>query len=1138
MSAPIQTPASGRYQHVRDLGAGAMGRVSLELETDPKRLVAIKRLHANIAAQAGARLRREFRALSRLSHPNIVRVFDYGEEAGAPFIVMEFIEGRDLNDWILHKQTWQSIARAFAGIADALVAVHSQGLLHRDLKPENIRITEEGSSKLMDFGLTKPLSGTVAITREGAVVGTALYMAPEQCRGLEIDARADLYALGAVMFYALTGRPPFDGSTIAQVLMQHVSQPAPNPRQFNPDIPEAFAELILELLSKLPGDRPASAQAVRDRLYALFQAPNENKKTEEVARADALLIAPLVGRDRELRELMQLLAGGYGFVAVSGDTGSGKTRLLMALEEQARNQGARLARSEALESDPTPFGALSRLIEQLQRHHPKVLITLPFDAKVDLSRIAPQVLGFEFDASSSTPEAARLKLLASFAQLVEAASKVTVLVLENLHWSDTSTLELVAHAVKIVPKARLIVSYRQEDLATGLELPAGLPRPASRVRLDALSEEAMRALVKAKLDAPLDDALEDELVGFAGGNPGALEERLKVMLEAGAILRRAGVYEWNRNVENEAPANLRELLMQRIGQLPQDVLEFARSAAVLGRQFMYEDAKALVGWDDDAAIGGLEQLVRARLITELPGTRGEGFKFAHPMYPAILEEGLIGIKRRRLHARAAERLTGRAAKFELAKHQLEAGRYEEALRLAFEAGREAQLALAYPLAERAYRLALEASQWLESEPLGAWRTYYHLGQVLSSSGRNEEAVELWQKIIALAHTIAGGEELVSRTKVALVKLQRYQGSFERSLSLLGEPEPSEPCYAELCIELGAVQRSLKNWVRAREYGLRGLQAARNLADVRAQALALGGLAKLVQAQGNYPHAERLMQLAVVRAERLGDHHLIASVMNDLAGTVKRRGRLDEALGLYERAAQSSARAGDIALQVAIQNNLASILIQHGDHREASERLEAVHRLSERAGYTTFLHIISYNLAICDYSLGRLLRARERFGEVGHPAYEVSSQLWVTHITLQLADDLILSLPGGNDTESQDLRRLVEAEFKLSNGQYAQVLEQTELPNPEYSWFWALTRFQAAWCLGLDASPALRALMGKHTPAPTLSSDLMNAYNTFAELVLLHDQEEKLPERLALLSAQYRASAIGILARHLLAKNQT
>jgi eukaryotic-like serine/threonine-protein kinase len=261
---------SGRYNVLHDLGQGATSKVSLARDERTGDLVAVKRLFEAVAEHNVPRMRREFKALERFSHPNIVRVIEYADQANPPYLVLEYVQGRDLGHWLGKNPPLEQVVSVFAGIADALEHVHQIGLVHRDLKPENIRVDFHGRPKLLDFGLTKPIENNMtAITRMGALVGTALFMAPEQCRAGVIDARTDLYSLGALMYTSFTGQPPFLGDDAIQVMRQHLEAPPTRPTALNPNIPPMLEALILSLLAKSPAERPQSAGYVRDMLRAL-----------------------------------------------------------------------------------------------------------------------------------------------------------------------------------------------------------------------------------------------------------------------------------------------------------------------------------------------------------------------------------------------------------------------------------------------------------------------------------------------------------------------------------------------------------------------------------------------------------------------------------------------------------------------------------------------------------------------------------------------------------------------------------------------------------------------------------------------------------------------------------------------------
>ena len=1124
-----------RFIEVKDLGAGAMGRVSLVRDSTNGELVALKRLHEAIAQQGGARLRREFRSLERIQHECVVKVLGFGDEDGIPFLVMEYVRGADLADVIATRPSIEALTRVFIDIAGALGAVHASGIVHRDLKPENIRVTPEGRAKLMDFGLAKSLDGTVALTRAGAVVGTVLYMSPEQCRGAALDYRADLYALGAVMYWAFAGRPPFIGEGLAQVVMQHLQTPPTPPRVFNATLPDALEKLILALLSKNSADRPASASAVADALaHALTQPTSAaSLSLESQPRADALLLAGLIGRDAELGMLLPVIEEPdpvCGVYAVTGDVGIGKSRLLRALSDEARGRDAtRFAFGEAIPDDPTPFGAVSRLIHSLHKAHRNLLDSLPEEVRSELSRIAPSAFEGAAPLEGNLPaEVARLRLFEAFTALLERASEVTVLVIENLHWADDSTLALLAHATRAATAPRLILSYRLEDLAAGQTLPKGLTRPRVTVALSALPDEAMNELLNAWLDGDIDSALQSELVAQASGNPWVLEERLKAMLESGAVYRRNGVYEWNHSVMT-LPDSLNDLLSHRIGSLPQAGLEFARAASVLGKVWLYPDVRALLEWDDDSALDALEALTRARLAQEVSGTGGEGFRFTHPLYSEMLLDGLMSLKRRRLHSKAAKLLEDRAEPLELAYHHYFAQEYAKSLVRGLEAGKNAQATFAYPQAERAYRLALDASDKLSSDLLETLQSKHHLAEVLSHTGRNEDALTLWQEVLHSAVQIEGGTLLAGEVRVKLARVQRFLGSLSASRSLLGELSIDDPFYGELKLEQSLTSKEAKDWNDARRYGLEALAASKRSGNIGGQVRALAALSSLSAATGQPRRAEWLAQVAVNIAEQSEDAFLKTEAWNELGRRHYDTAQHLQAMTAWERAAQYAVTTGDLRSRAGLEINIAAKLMSDYDFQSAAERLREARKLSARAGLQPYEQAALYNLGHCEYALSHLELARECFQDV-KPSDD--ARLWETRITLELGDGFVYELP---KVDPSSLSELLEVQWALSFGDYTKAWALTEHGNADYPYPWAVCRAHAGWRLGRDTRFILETLRALSTLEEhlELAQDTAQRQVAYMKRALLDKWMPDTRAELTKMSQSFRASSLGLLARDVL-----
>ena len=1138
--------ATERYQFVRELGSGAMGRVSLALDQQTKTLVAVKRLHEMIAVQGGARMRREFRSLSQIESEHVVRVLDFGEENGAPFLVMEFVRGSDLSEWLENTQpeadipvkpSITEITRVFAGVSSALGAVHAQGVIHRDLKPENIRVTPDGTAKLMDFGLAKILEGSIALTKAGAMVGTALYMAPEQCRGQQIDVRADLYALGAVLYRALTGRPPFMGDSIVAVVLQHVQQAPLPPRTFNPDIPLSLERLILALLAKNPAERPSSALAVREALLLSLEVTQEIPVPSEVllARADALLIAPLIGRDTELQSLhsFAVTPALSGWMALTGDIGMGKSRLLRALGETLQSGGSRLSTGEATPDDPTPLGTISRFIAGLERQSHAALDALSAGSRLELTRIAPGLgadLSLGVSDAGVPPEVARLKLFEAFTELLILVSGRGVAVFENLHWADESTLALLAHALRS-PEVRAIISYRVEDLPEHQRVPKGFLPPRAAVNLAPLEEADTRSLLRSLLDGELEPALETELLMRAGGNPWVLEERLKAMLESGAIERSSGRYEWNRE-RSPLPESLGGLLQHRVAQLEGKVLEFARAASVLGRQFRFDDVRDVLECSEDDAMAGLEPLLRARLVAETPGTDGEGFRFTHPLYTELLRGSLMALKRRRLHSRAAKLLSQRAEPLELAEHQLAAQEFALALESGLEAGRRAAAAFAYPQAERAYRIAVESLERLETlntateaQQRSGLRAKTSLGEVLSFVGRNQEAVQHWVYVLEQAQRLDYVEEVAARAKVNLVRAQRLSGALESAQSLLGEPVLGEPLFEDISTELCALYAVKGDAVRAQHHGLAALSAAKRHDNLEGVVKALMGLGMVGQ---SVRRKELLLRIGVRVAERFGHPHLLARVWNDLGVALYGHNRA-EAFSAWQVAARFAQTAGDSTLLMRLEINTALVFMQDAAFQDAEELLNRALNVAHRIGETGAVKHSRFNLALCRYGLGDAAGARAHFAEVRDHPLAPDARLWETRLELELGDGFAHRVPDGGD---EGLRQLVEVQLALSFGDFERAYALTTEPNAIADWHWALARVHAGWRLGRDFQTALATLLNLESlQDPNLSLESARGYTRFVMLaVTTHAWDDRVRQRLQRSLEGLLVSPIGQLAR--------
>jgi serine/threonine-protein kinase len=269
MSEQGPTIFNDRYEMHRHLARGGMADVYLARDLLLDRPVAVKVLFPEHARDPAfvERFRREAQSAANLNHPNIVAVYDWGQQGGTYFIVMEYIEGRSLSEIVrtegpLHPRRSAEIA---ADVAAALGFAHRNGVVHRDIKPGNILIAPSGQVKVADFGIAQAIAASAEanLTQAGAVMGTATYFSPEQAQGRPVDPRSDLYSLGCVLYEMLTSRPPFSGDTPVAIAFKHVQERAPLPSSTGVAVPPALEAIVAQLMAKDPAQRYASAEDLR-----------------------------------------------------------------------------------------------------------------------------------------------------------------------------------------------------------------------------------------------------------------------------------------------------------------------------------------------------------------------------------------------------------------------------------------------------------------------------------------------------------------------------------------------------------------------------------------------------------------------------------------------------------------------------------------------------------------------------------------------------------------------------------------------------------------------------------------------------------------------------------------------------------
>jgi eukaryotic-like serine/threonine-protein kinase len=320
-----------RYRLEASIGSGGMAQVFRGQDTTLDRQVAIKILAPQFARDPSfvERFRREAQAAARLNHPNIVNVYDTGVDGDTNYIVMEYVEGRTLAEYLARGGTLASrkAAEIAEKVAEALAAAHAQGVIHRDIKPANIMVTRDGRVKVMDFGIARLVAGPDTVEQTAAVLGTAAYLSPEQAQGQTVDARSDLYSLGIVLYEMVTGKPPFTGDSAMAVAYKHVQETPLPPSSLNADVPPRLDAVVMRALAKNPANRYQSAGEFRDDLMRVIAGqeveatpllPAGAGATQVISRPPPTAMMPPTEPDEGRKTWMWVLIGALILLILGG----------------------------------------------------------------------------------------------------------------------------------------------------------------------------------------------------------------------------------------------------------------------------------------------------------------------------------------------------------------------------------------------------------------------------------------------------------------------------------------------------------------------------------------------------------------------------------------------------------------------------------------------------------------------------------------------------------------------------------------------------------------------------------------------------------------------------------------------------
>jgi tetratricopeptide (TPR) repeat protein len=897
---PLPGDQVGPYTLQETVGVGGMATVYLA-HSERQGRVALKILHPGKASSDEARrFEREFKALKKLRHPGIVRVFDSGEHIDYPWIAMEYVEGTDLGtlieQWQKHDppDRFERVERILRCLGEALSYVHGHGFIHRDLKPSNVLVTKDGRAKLTDFGVVKS-TGTFSteLTAAGRLVGTVAFMAPEQITGDTVDARADLYSLGAVLYVLLTFQRPIQADSIAGYLARHLTETPRPPSEVDPRIPEKMERICLKLLRKEAGQRYTSARQLMEALDEGEGAPKTH----------------LLGRDpdveRILRRIHALAPGAGGVTVVLGAVGLGKSTLLQEVIERARIAGHHVVRVSGSERDP-----LGDLAAQLPIGGP--------DAIDDADRTPLHGLPLSIDglASRAGPSSWTFIIDDADAMSKGDVDALALFVRQKIR-NDKQPYLLLVSAADAGGDLRAIVG----GTATGV-------RP-DVLTLAPLDERATVTLVRdLGLAGEPGQALGQRLHAELQGNPGRIRECVASLVRAGWLTPSPdGLLQPQVPLPELRSGRLPVLDADAEGdesqlfRLPDSARKVLDVTALLGMEASV-DLVGEVGQMERAEVDrGIDALVDAKLVRRWVEGSEDVVGLAQPSQRDLVYRGIERRARNALHKNAAKALQRRSRRRVgpltevVASHLLRSGEAADAYPMLLQAARWSLRNRgpdeAKALLQQAKEVRTRAEVSLEPPEAVKNRRIFHSleGEILERAGDLSGALAAWEQAVgaaeeekdraAIARALAG---------VGLVQALRGQADavapLERTIRDMPQGDPVWPRVAKALAECrfvkGDVAESQALWKELETLG-------RETGAVRVEADALTGLGMVALGRGRLQEAVEHLARADQRLQGQGAPAAHAAVLSALAELALTDGRLREA---RERSRQADGVARD------------------------------------------------------------------------------------------------------------------------------------------------------------------------------------------------------------------------------------
>ncbi len=1081
-----------RYTLQKKLGAGAMGEVWLATDTLLNRPVAIKYLKSTQDDEDAKKFfLSEAQALASLNHPNITLIYDavFDEAQNQFHLLMEYVEGESLSEFISTQSELlplKIILDIAIGMLRALQYAHNRGIVHRDIKPANVMLQDD-TVKLTDFGVAGLMSRLVQGSEY--MVGSPIYIPPEQIEGMSTDGRADLYSLGIMLYEMICGRIPYSYTTEDELFEAHLSV-APYPlSQFAPDVPLALEHTIMRLLAKNPDDRYPSAGVVLDTLTSIQARRKFSQSNLQLLDPGA---KPLVGRTTELQQIETVWGqcqqhGSPHLVVVQGGMGMGKNRLIAEFVGTSiidTGLVAVVGRSEEHGTPYAPFGeviatifkkgltkspANQKQIDQLLEHIPSLgrlldIPDLPSPETKTKTKPTPtsrtdsglwQILGQRVpEATVKDSNQAQWQFFATALSTLNELGP-TVIFLEDAHFLDKASVELVSHLLRQKRLPLLLI-------AACRTLPAWLNSIATEektmITLLPLSTPEVQNYLTHLLEGEVPIEIARLVRKQSQGIPFHIKETSEQWIDSKELYQtESGRWRYTppKKTKSELdallPKSLLKAFTRRLNKLPDASRDALAQAALIepGPNFNFKTWLLLLGGESQADFARtvLTEALKLRLVRQVDDNR---YTF-HPVdVDKSLRDALPEARLRELHRQAAQLLyQKRADPIQVAYHYEQAG-------LAIEAARYLEAAGARAVSNNSLKAALtyykRAVELVESQA-----AYKALGLLYRQYGKRVESIQALKQALDLAeqaHDTSDLAQILNELSLTLWLYDRYKDAYQYAANVLKLSGVTEDQQAIAYSHLGTISwlggrlEEAENWCQK---SVDLLQTGEN--EVRL-ASTYNRIGQIYLSQGKLGQAQTIFTRSLELRRKTGDYWGQGDSLANLSKVITEQGDFEQAKTLLASAQQLFNKVDSQAGLMTVSINRGRVMLYQQRPEKALRLLTKSMRLAlemgKRSAYTlSEIYLLNAQASLARNHLDRAqaaasdaLKLVEAIGNREHVALArtVMAQIYATQGNIALAEPtfkkaLALCEQVGNQAG------LVRAQLS-----YAQLLSQQDHPN--------------------------------------------------------------------------------------------